>query len=154
MKSILLPVPHVQQRQDGECIVACAAMILNYLGTEVRYEKLLRLLRTDWFGTPASRLRELETLGIVVIYKQGTLQELHDHLSQERPCIALVQTLELPYWQNEPNDHAVTVVGFDDQFVYINDPSFSDAPKKVSLGDFDLAWLERDEYYAAFKKRS
>jgi ABC-type bacteriocin/lantibiotic exporter with double-glycine peptidase domain len=153
MKSILLPVPHMRQRQDGECIVACAVMILNYLGIEVQYEKLLRLLRTDWFGTPASRLRELETLGIVVIYKQGTLQELHDHLLQGRPCIALVQTLELPYWHNEPNDHAVTVVGLDDEFVYINDPSFSDAPKKVSHGDFDLAWLERDEYYAAFKKR-
>ncbi|MBI1882195.1 MAG: hypothetical protein HYR94_28815 [Chloroflexi bacterium] len=31
MASIILPVPHILQRQPGECLAACAAMILTYL---------------------------------------------------------------------------------------------------------------------------
>ena len=152
MKSVILSVSHIRQREDGECIAACAAMVLKYLNISASYEQLLRLLKIDWFGTAAFRIRELEKLGIQVIYKQGTLEEIHDHLSSDRPCIAFVKTIELPYW-NEANDHAVVVVGLDDEFIYLNDPAFPDAPKKVSHGDFDLAWLERDEYYATFKRK-
>ncbi len=152
MKSVILSVSHIRQREDGECIAACAAMVLKYLNISAPYEQLLRLLKIDWFGTAAFRIRELEKLGIQVIYKQGTLEEIHDHLSNDRPCIAFVKTIELPYW-NEANDHAVVVVGLDDEFIYLNDPAFPDAPKKVSHGDFDLAWLERDEYYAIFKRK-
>jgi hypothetical protein len=28
---VRLPVPHVQQRNNGECLVACIAMCLGYL---------------------------------------------------------------------------------------------------------------------------
>ena len=35
----------------------------------------------------------------------------------------------------------------------LNDPAFEEAPKVVSRGDFDLAWLERDEVYATFLRR-
>ena len=54
---------------------------------------------------------------------------------------------------NESTLHAVVVVGMDDQHVYLNDPGFPEAPVKVSHGDFGLAWLERDEFYAALMKR-
>lgn len=152
MKPVSLSVPHIRQREDGECVAACAAMVLKYLNIPASYEQLLRLLKIDWFGTAAFRVRELEKLGIAVIYKQGTLEEIHDHLSNDRPCIAFVKTIELPYWA-EAIDHALVVAGLDDEFVYLNDPAFPDAPKKVSHGDFDLAWLERDEYYATFKRK-
>lgn len=152
MKPVSLSVPHIRQREDGECVAACAAMVLKYLNIPASYEQLLRLLKIDWFGTAAFRVRELEKLGIAVIYKQGTLEEIHDHLSNDRPCIAFVKTIELPY-RAEAIDHALVVAGLDDEFVYLNDPAFPDAPKKVSHGDFDLAWLERDEYYATFKRK-
>jgi len=32
--------------------------------------------------------------------------------------------------------------------IYVNDPHFDDAPIAVPRGDFELAWLERDYYYA------
>jgi hypothetical protein len=35
-----------------------------------------------------------------------------------------------------------------DANVYLNDPAFVQAPMQVSIGDFDLAWLEHDEKYA------
>ena len=35
----------------------------------------------------------------------------------------------------------------DSDFVYLNDPEMPDQPRRVSIGDFDLAWLEHDERY-------
>ena len=54
MKSVILSVPHIRQREDGECIAACAAMVLKYLNISASYEQLLRLLKIDWFGTARS----------------------------------------------------------------------------------------------------
>lgn len=149
MSPIILAVPHVPQRQQGECLAACAAMVLAYLGLSVTYDQLLQLLRVDWFGTPASNIRELGNLGLNVFYQGGTLADLKGHLSNNQPCIAFLKTGELPYW-DESIDHAVVVVGVDDQSIFLNDPAFPNAPIQVSHGDFDLAWLERDEFYATF----
>lgn len=152
MKPIILPVDHIQQGPENDCVAVCAAMVLNYLGISVTYDRLLRLLKANWFGIPSFRVQELEKLGITVIYKQGDLTELYEHLSNGRPCIAFVRTAELPYW-SQATDHAVVVVGLDDTAVYLNDAEFDSYPVKVSHGDFDLAWLERDEYYATFIRR-
>ena len=32
--------------------------------------------------------------------------------------------------------------------LYINDPAHPEAPVTVPCGDFELAWLERDYFYA------
>jgi uncharacterized protein YvpB len=53
-----------------------------------------------------------------------------------------VSTVELPYWQIS-TDHAVLVVGMDGQRVYLHDPAFANAPIQVSMGAFELAWLEQ-----------
>lgn len=148
MAATILPVPHIPQRKQGECLAAYAAMMLNYLGHSVNYDKLLKLLRIRTnIGAPASNIRQLETLGVTIIYRQGNWKELGDHLENNRPCMALVQTEELPYW-TEQSDHAVIVIGLDDEFVYLNDPAFPEAPIRISQGEFDLAWLEKDEVYA------
>jgi len=153
MNSVILPVNHIRQLKNGECVAACAAMVLAYLGVEVNYFQLLKLLHITEIGTAFYHIRELEKLGVIVVYKQGTLDEVHTHLSNNRPCIAAVKTKDLPYFV-EDTDHAVVIVGLDDQFVYLNDPAMSDAPQQVSRGDFLLAWIERDELYATLMKRA
>lgn len=146
---VRLSVQHVQQRTDGECLVACAAMIFVYLGLPFDYRRGVRLLRIrPQIGTPFFQIRELGKLGISVTYKQGTLLDLHAYLIQGLPCIVGVQTGELPYWQAINVQHAVVVVGLDSEFIYLNDPAFVNAPIQVPLGDFDLAWLEQDEVFA------
>lgn len=153
MAQIILPVPHVPQRQPGECLAACAAMMLTYWGISTRYDRLLSLLRVrSGIGAPAFNIRELDKLGVIVIYEQGTLAILHEHLMNNRPCLALVQTNELSYW-DEPSLHAVVVIGLDDDYIYLNDPAFVKAPLQVPQGDFDLAWLARDEFYAVIIRR-
>ncbi len=72
MASLLLPVPHLQQRASGECLAACAAMVLAYLKMPLDYNRLLKLLhiKTE-IGAPASNIRNLEALGVKILYKQG-----------------------------------------------------------------------------------
>jgi ABC-type bacteriocin/lantibiotic exporter with double-glycine peptidase domain len=128
-------------------------MMLSYLGLTVSYDQLLKLLRIESdLGAPLSNIRNLEHLGVTVSYQQGTLADLQQYLTNNRPCLVPVQTSELPYWA-EPSYHAVVVTGFDEQQVYVNDPVFANAPIKVSVGNFGLAWLERDEFYATLVVR-
>jgi hypothetical protein len=128
-------------------------MILLYLGLTPNYEHLLKVLRIrPEVGTPAYNVRELERLGVRVVYKQGTLVELAEHLANNHPCLTPVQTGELSYWSAQTK-HAVVVRGLDDDYVYVNDPAFSIAPVLVPRGDFDLAWLAQDEYYAVITRQ-
>lgn len=148
MSTVFLEIEHVQQQNDGECLATCAAMVLNFIGRPIAYRRLVRILEiTDVFGAPSFKIRKLEQYGVRVIYKQGNFDILQKHLQAGQPCIVFVKTGELPYW-NRALDHAVVLAGMDDAFVYLNDPSLPTAPTSVSRGDFDLAWLERDEMYA------
>lgn len=146
MVTLPLLVPHLQQRQPGECLAACAAMVLDYLGIPANYDYLLKLLKINPnVGTPAYNIVELQTLGVDVLYEQGNLALLNTHLQNNHPCIAMVQTRELPYWDGLENSHAVVVTGLVDDTIYLNDPAFTRFPLRVGRGYFELAWLEWDE---------
>lgn len=148
MTPVTLPVKYVQQQRIGECLAACSAMVMNYLGKPIAYRRLVSLLEIiPDAGTASSKIRNLSQLGVKVIYQQGSFDKLHEHLLQNQPCIVFVKTSELPY-RNDATDHAIVVVGLDDQNVYINDPEFIKSPISVPRGDFNLAWLEHDEMYA------
>ena len=145
---MILPVPHLRQPALGECLPTCVTMVMVYLGMRVNYHQLLRLLHTQQgFGTSFSNVRYLSQLGMMVLYEKGTLSTLQRWIAARRPVLVPVQTGELPYW-GEDTPHAVVVVGMDAHSVYLNDPAFAYAPIRVSQGDFILAWLEHDEYYA------
>ncbi|MFN8488832.1 MAG: papain-like cysteine protease family protein [Caldilineaceae bacterium] len=146
---VRLPVQHVQQQATGDCLAACAVMAFAYLGLPFDYQKFSRLLRVrPQFGTPFFNIRELGKLGVTVAYQQRQLTDLYTWLAQGLPCIVGIQTGELPYWRHTNVQHAVVVVGMDSDWIYLNDPAFFNAPVQVALGDFDLAWLEQDEFYA------
>lgn len=152
MSLTLLPVPHFQQRERADCLVACAIMVLAYLGQQPSYQQLYNVLKMrPGLGTAMSNIRQLEKLGLSVLYRQGTLPLLQQHLVGNEPCIVPVKTSELPYWQVD-TDHAVVVVGLDASSVYLNDPVLPYAPVYVPRGDFELAWLERDEFFAVVQR--
>ena len=128
-------------------------MTLNYYGHSVRYNYLGQLLGVQRpFGAPFSNIRALGKEHFHVLYQQGTLPELYEHLQQGTPCIVSVETGELPYW-NLRSRHVVLLVGMDSKNVYLNDPEFSDAPIRSPIGDFDLAWLAQEERYAVLTPR-
>lgn len=147
MPKTLLLVPHIPQENDGDCLAACAAMVLQYLQQPLSYPQIRQLLRVKPYGAPAGNIRYLTQLGLVVIYSQTDMPGLQDWLDQGHPIMAFVRTGDLPYWDYS-TDHAVLVVGYDDEAVFLNDPSEKKAPTVVDKGDFELAWLERDYAYA------
>lgn len=149
----LLPVSHQRQKQRADCLAACAAMVLNYLGYPHSYRQLLRLLQVSQFGAPASNIMNLEQFGVAVEYREGTLDDLKQHIALGRPCIVFLDTAQLPYW-SEGTFHATVVVGVDDTHVYLNDPAFDQSPQRISLKDFELAWLERGYFYATIYRRT
>lgn len=145
-----LTVSLIQQRHNGECLAACAAMLFAYHEINVRYRQLLKLLQIERdVGVPFSQIEHLRQLRMNVEQGEyGTLEQLYDWLSKGQPIITAVQTNELPHWRKDTLQHAVVVVGMDSNSVYLNDPGFHESPIQVPIGDFDLAWLEQDERYA------
>lgn len=150
MPSILLPITHYRQRSDSDCLAACAAMALQHLDLSFDYDYVLQLLEVKPFGTAGHNLKNLTVLGVQVVYTEGTLDEVKAYLVDGFPCIALVRTGHLHYWTYSTN-HALLVVGFDEQTVYVNDPSFEQAPQRIPLDEFHLAWLEFDYRYGVLK---
>jgi ABC-type bacteriocin/lantibiotic exporter with double-glycine peptidase domain len=143
-----LPVSHQKQYHRSDCLAACAAMVLAYLGRSAHYSQLMKLLAiTPDLGAPASNIRRLEALKISVEYGRGDMAALAQCLARNFPCIAFVHTIHLSYWA-EAVRHAVVVVGLDEQQVYLYDPFFGAAPQTVSRLEFELAWDEMDNTYA------
>jgi ABC-type bacteriocin/lantibiotic exporter with double-glycine peptidase domain len=146
----ILPIPHILQTTQADCLAACASMVLSYLNKPLPYDELLALLGVQWFGAPFSNIRNLEQIGVRILYQNGSLDDLKKHLANGEPIITPIFTGELPY-ADEATNHAVVVVGIGEYYVYINDPAVSEAPIPVPKGDFELAWLERNEWYAVIR---
>ena len=70
MPKVSLSVPHQLQQSDADCLAACAAMVLAYLGREIDYALLLELLGIRPFGAPAGNIRLLADLGLEVVYSK------------------------------------------------------------------------------------
>ncbi len=65
MNSVVLSIKHIRQRAQGECVVACAAMILDHIGISADYNRLMKLSRLlEGVGTASYHVRELEQLGL------------------------------------------------------------------------------------------
>jgi hypothetical protein len=120
--------------------------MLEHLEMQVDYHRLLKLLKVQPYGTAGQNLKYLVSLGIQVIYREGGLDEIKDYLLNGVPCIVLVRTTDLPYWTYS-TDHALVVVGFDEQTIYVNDSAFERHPLSVPVTKFELAWMEFDYRY-------
>ncbi len=95
----LLPVFHQRQRRRADCLAACAAMVLDYIGRPCSYQRLLSLLDVKPIGAPSSNILRLTRLGVSVSsHKAGSLEELELQIVREWPCIVFLDTDELPYW--------------------------------------------------------
>jgi len=148
----LLPVPLHKQRQAADCLPACVAMVLDFLGQPADYDSLLRTLGMTIYGTVASRVTRLARPDRLVHYREGSLADLEIWLDQGLPVIVLVKTGELHYW-TYTTLHALVLVGYDADCVSANDPHFVAAPLTIPIGDFELAWLEMGNRYIVFEPR-
>ncbi len=132
------------------CLPACADMVLAYLERHLGQNKLARILGTTEIGTMSSRITRLSTLGLTVEYEEGSAVRLRRYLSQGVPCIVFLWTGNLSYWQVD-TPHAVVVIGMTEETVIVNDPAFDNAPVRVPVDEFLLAWCEFEYKYAVIR---
>jgi ABC-type bacteriocin/lantibiotic exporter with double-glycine peptidase domain len=147
---LLLGVKHRRQTQ-ADCLAACAAMVLEYLGVPYAYNHLIGILGTTEDGTPFTNLMRLApTLNLSVVHGKDReeLTIFERSISIGLPVIVAVRTWPLAYWQLIDTAHAVVVVGLDAEDIYLYDPYFVTAPQIVDLDSFLTAWSERDFEYA------
>ncbi len=144
----LLPVLHYQQQRQSDCLVACTFMVLDYLQVPVNYQRVGKLLQAISGGTPFRNLRHIKSIGLSVLIEDGNIEILRKHLTSGLPPIVAVNTGQLLSYWSEQTDHAVVVLGIEDNLIYLNDPAFALAPQAVALAEFELAWLDEDYLYA------
>ncbi|MEM7127712.1 MAG: cysteine peptidase family C39 domain-containing protein [Chloroflexota bacterium] len=152
----LLNLSHQTQKQQSDCLAACAAMLLSALGIKFRYSHLVRLLKTRYYGTAFENLALLESLGVKIEIDRSddfnNIEVLTKSLERGEPLVVAVETSELQTYWTHSTSHAVVVVGIDEQNVLLNDPAFEDAPKIVPINEFLIAWGEQDYRYAILTK--
>lgn len=145
----VLNVPYYPQTDDGYCLPACVQMVLGYLGLRSDQDRLARELDVrPPLGAPASNVTRLRSDVVDVTFAAGDLDDLREHLAHNWPPIVFVQAGELPHWHGHVSQHAVVVIGMDEQAMHILDPAAGDAPLSIPIGDFLLAWSELDYIYA------
>lgn len=139
-----LPVPFHKQEAESDCLAACATMLLRYIGCPLPYSQLVRLLQIGPIGAPRRNIVNLTQVGYHVTYREATLTILaEDYLQKGEPVIAFVDTGELSYWSRITN-HALVVVGLDEENVLVLDPAFSATLRLIPHEEFQLAWLNGD----------
>ena len=147
----LLSVPHRRQLSDGYCLPACIEMVFAARGIEQNQTHLgYKLGIIPGIGVPGSRIKQLVTSQIQVVYGEGEIGNLQTAVSNNIPPIALVSTGELPYW-HITTPHAVVVTGIDEKAVWLHDPANERPHIEVPLGDFLLAWDMMMNLYALIK---
>ncbi len=111
----LLHVLHIRQRGDGDCLAACASMVLAYLNHPATYRELLRELKVKSYGAPASNIRMLTRWNLTVTYSIADMTGLETLLQAGHPVIVFVRTTDttssLPIIPSCAIRHASTAIG-------------------------------------------
>ena len=76
------------------------------------------------------------------------MADLENLLAQQIPVIVFIQAGELAHWIGEKFQHAVVVIGIENDIVWIIDPAISSSTS-VSVDEFLLAWSEMDYRFAS-----
>ena len=82
-------------------------------------------------------------MGVTIKHYAGDESEIRQAIDNNVPVIVFVKTGDLAYWPDNTS-HAIVVVGYDDEVVFLNDPVFVDSPMRAGWGEFILAWSEHD----------
>ncbi|MCL4832807.1 MAG: C39 family peptidase, partial [Caldilineaceae bacterium] len=149
----LLRVPFYPQQGDGNCLPACAQMVLAYYGIVRSQGRLAAQLSVrPNIGTPASTIQRIQSRTISVEYGSATLPKLKTSTQNGLPIIAFIQAAELPRWRGQYFQHAVVIVGIKADAIYLLDPAGEAPPEAVSEGDFMLAWAEMENLCAIIRR--
>lgn len=142
---------HKRQQHEDDCLVACCKMVLGYLGIEKSESWLWQRLRTGTV-TPFPNIEKLAPeLGLSIeVGEWLDLAALEPHIDSGLPVLVAVHADNRRHWPYVDN-HAVVVIGFNEQSVFIHDPAQVEAPLEIDMDTFLLAWANRDYEYGVIR---
>jgi hypothetical protein len=126
-------------------------MVTDYLGFTFTYDQIFQLIGVRSFGAPFRSVKRLESAALAVTIAHLDRVEIAGYLNRGLPVLVGVHTADLRYW-SQVVDHVVVVVGLDEAYVYVQDPSLAEGPQAVPLVEFDLAQLGFDYLCAVFER--
>jgi len=133
-----LKVRFKRQLYDYDCLPACMSMVLEYLGSKIEYRELLRLCKTDRYGTTVTEaIGAVEGLSFSVKTVNMDLSELIKHVRGGAPIIAFVDPYYFP-WVKVHCSHSVVVVGVYGEGLILLDPLKGE--KNCPFSVFSSAW--------------
>ncbi len=92
MPERFLKVPHIQQKSSADCLVACAAMMLEFVGFRADYAQISRVLGTSTLGTPHSHILRLSRIysDLVVVSMDGLrgIYVFNTRSRNDRACLS------------------------------------------------------------------
>lgn len=145
----LKPPLHIQQKNWGYCLPACAQMALAQFDIFTSQEQLAALLDVrPGIGTSFSRVRRLPQVQVSVT-EWGDLEAVDIALDRGTAVItALKTTPGLPGWPNLQVQHTVLIVDITADEVVYHDPALDNGPVTAPRNEFLLAWSEMSELAA------
>ncbi|MCM3179477.1 uncharacterized protein YvpB [Cytobacillus horneckiae] len=108
------------------------------------------------YHTPIKELAEQYLPGQILDITGSDFSSIKTHLSDERPVWVIINTAykELPdsffqTWHTPSGEvditfkeHSVLVTGYDEEFIYFNDPYSGLKNKKAPIKDFEAGWVQ------------
>jgi ABC-type bacteriocin/lantibiotic exporter with double-glycine peptidase domain len=143
---------------EGDCGMACLAMILDYHGQVFTVDQLSKMANySEKFKYTNSQDMEVLALrlGIELKFKRFcTLEQIDKELSEDRPVVALVQYKYLPtrYSKTYDDNHFIILTGKNENTYLYSDPFWTRGGYnvKMTVGDFSLAWKNIYSSYGSY----
>lgn len=131
---VMLSVPYIKQ-EPNYCGPASAAMILNYMGSNVTQDQIGSGL-VDSTGTNPTELKDrVESFGYYLSVVSCGFNNLLSLLDDGRPVIVRILN------NTKDNGHYIVVKGYDmnKMLVYVNDPQ-NQSRGSINFSDFRALW--------------
>jgi len=127
LRNNLIEVPKVRQVYEYDCGAAVTQSILGYFGIDVREDKLIKLAKTNTFGTDVLGIeRVFKTYKLKTRSSVMTLREVKEYLDRRIPVILLLQAWtenKKVDWENNWSDgHYAIAIGYDKKHIFFQDP--------------------------------
>jgi uncharacterized protein len=135
-----LNVPFIKQSTDYTCGPTALQMVLQYFGKFVEDKTICAMASTtDKNGTPRKGLiRTLQILGLEThFHSNSSIAELKFFLDQGAPVIVGYRDLQ------QDESHFGVVVGYEDEYLLLHDPSEETPFTPIFVQDFLDRWYGR-----------
>ena len=144
---IFVNVPDVRQTHPFDCGPACLRSIAKYFGVNKTEDDLIELCGADPDGAdPHDIVKVAKSLGLEAEFHNNfTAEKLKAEIDKGRPVICEIQAWGKPQNYDKLNDgHYVIAVGYDDEYIFFEDPSLKFIRGFLTYEEMESRWKERE----------